>query len=269
MKINKKKKYFKIWIGFFTATISFSSFADNTYIDDYYIEAKGMEGKALKRMLSIIASRGQKQLTYNEVWSALKNTNEDPNNTDNVILFYSGRSQSKSFTASGNNNKDAWNREHLWPKSLGFKRKNQWGYTDIHHLQPTDVQINSIRSNKAFDFGGKPLTKSPFNKTDNDSFEPRDAVKGDVARAIFYMAVRYEGLDANMPDLFIADDTSTQSGEPKVGKLCSLLQWHNADPVDEWERLRHEKAVIWQGNRNPFIDNPQWVNAIYASRCSF
>lgn len=185
-----------------------------------------------------------------------------------MILYYSGRSQSKDFTSSGNNDKNAWNREHLWPKSFGFKRKDQWGYTDIHHLQPTDAEINSIRSNKDFDFGGSPLRKSPLNKTDYDSFEPRDAVKGDTARSIFYMAVRYEGNNANMPDLYLVDDVSSTSGKPKVGKLCTLLQWHNADPVDNWERNRHEKAVQWQGNRNPFIDNPSWVNDIYDSRCN-
>ncbi|WP_286299000.1 endonuclease I family protein [Vibrio apostichopi] len=242
--------------------------ADTTFPDGYYLEAEGLSGNALKDMLGVIAARGQKQLSYNQVWSALKDTNEDPNNPNNVILYYSGRSQSKDFTSSGNNDKNAWNREHLWPKSFGFKRKDQWGYTDIHHLQPTDAEINSIRSNKDFDFGGSPLKKSPLNKTDYDSFEPRDAVKGDTARSIFYMAVRYEGNNANMPDLYLVDDVSSTSGKPKVGKLCTLLQWHNADPVDNWERNRHEKAVQWQGNRNPFIDNPGWVNDIYGSRCN-
>ncbi len=112
------------------------------------------------------------------------------------------------------------------------------------------------------------MKKSPLNKTDYDSFELRDAVKGDTARSIFYMAVRYEGNHANMPDLYLVDDVSIASGKPKVGKLCTLLQWHNADPVDNWERQRHEKAVQWQGNRNPFIDNPSWVNDIYGSRCN-
>ncbi|MGF1833738.1 endonuclease I family protein [Photobacterium sanguinicancri] len=239
----------------------------NNAPDGYYIEAQGLTGDALKDMLSIIAARGQHQLSYGQVWSALKETNEDPNNSNNVILYYSGRSQSKDFNSSTTNNQDAWNREHIWPKSFGFKRKNQWGYTDIHHLQPTDAKINSIRSNKDFGYGGQPVAKAPFNKTSTTTFEPRDAVKGDTARSIFYMAVRYQGNDANMPDLYIVDNTSSTSGQPKIGKLCTLLQWHNADPVDNWEQQRHEKVVKWQGNRNPFIDNPTWVNDIYDSKC--
>lgn len=243
-----------------------ASYAAN-YPEGYYVEAQGLHGDALKDMLAVIAARGHKQLTYSQVWSALKDTNQDPANPENVILFYSGRSQAKDFNSSGSNNRDAWNREHLWPKSFGFKRKNQWGYTDIHHLQPTDAQINSIRSNKDFGYGGQPISKSPFNKTTSTTFEPRDAVKGDTARAIFYMAIRYQGNDANMPDLYLVNDTSSTSGQPKIGKLCTLLQWHNADPVDNWEQQRHEKAVKWQGNRNPFIDNPSWVNDIYDDKC--
>ena len=100
--------------------------ANTSYPDGYYLEAEGLSGNALKDMLGVIAARGQKQLTYTQVWSALKDTNEDPNNPNNVILYYSGRSQSKDFTSSGNNDKNAWNREHLWPQSFGFKRKDQF-----------------------------------------------------------------------------------------------------------------------------------------------
>ncbi|UQV24560.1 hypothetical protein [Vibrio sp. J383] len=85
--------------------------ADITYPDGYYLEAEGLNGNALKDMLGVIAARGQKQLSYTQVWSVLKDTNEDPNNLNNVILYYSGRSQSKDYTSSGNNDKNAWNRE--------------------------------------------------------------------------------------------------------------------------------------------------------------
>ncbi|MFD2177870.1 endonuclease I family protein [Veronia pacifica] len=250
------------------ALVTLPVLADETlYPAGYYAEAEGLSGQALKKVLGEIAARGHKRLTYKQVWAALKDTNEDPANPDNIILYYSGRSQAKSFNASTTNDRDAWNREHVWPKSFGFKRKNQWGYTDIHAIQPTDAQINSLRSNKDFDNGGTPLSKSPQNKTDRDSFEPRDAVKGDTARAIFYMAIRYEGNDGNMPDLYLVNDTSSKSGKTKIGKLCSLLAWHAADPVDDWERQRHEKAVKWQGNRNPFIDNPEWGGDVFNNEC--
>ncbi|MFD2179634.1 endonuclease I family protein [Veronia pacifica] len=259
------KKYVFLGLGLFSST--FFSLPTIAAPYGFYVEAEGVEGQSLKDMLGTIAARGQKPLSYSQVWQALKDTNEDPNNSDNVILYYSGRSQAKSYTASGSNDQNAWNREHIWPKSFGFKRKNQWGYTDLHHLQPTDVKINAIRSNKDFDYGGSPISKSPLNKTDWDSFEPRDEVKGDTARSIFYMAVRYDGNSGNMPDLYLVNDTSSSSGSYKMGKICTLLEWHNADPVDNWERQRHEKVVKWQGNRNPFIDNPKWVNDIYGDDC--
>lgn len=261
-------KSFVIGICLTVPFFALSKVADESpVISEYYLEAKGLEGQNLKKRLGVIAGRNHKPLTYSQVWSALKDSNEDPNNKNNVILYYTGRSQSKDFNSSTSKSQSAWNREHLWPVSLGFKKSNQWGYTDLHHLQPSDAKINAIRGNKDFDFGGSPVSKSPINKTDSDSFEPRNAIKGDTARAIFYMAVRYEGLAGNMPDLFLVDDTSSKSGERKLGKLCTLLTWNAQDPVDEWERLRHEKVVKWQGNRNPFIDNSNWVDAIYGKRC--
>ena len=111
------------------------------------------------------------------------------------------------------------------------------------------------------------VTESPQNRRDSDSFEPRAAVKGDAARMIFYMAVRYAGQDGNMPDLYLVDDTSSSTGSPKFGKLCTLVQWSKDDPVDSWERQRHEKVVEVQGNRNPFIDRPDFVEALYGADC--
>ncbi|MCL2914080.1 endonuclease [Shewanella corallii] len=236
--------------------------------DGYYDDASGLTGQALKAKLGEIAARGHTQLTYSQVWDALSYSDEDPNNPNNVILFYTGRSQDKGYRSGVYNDGDAWNREHSWPKSLGFPSKSQWGYTDVHHLRPTDASMNSTRGNKDYDNGGSPVSESPDNKTDSNSFEPRDAVKGDAARMMFYMAVRYEGNDANMPDLYLVNDTSSNTGTPKLGVLCTLLAWNSQDPVDDWERRRHERNAEWQGNRNPFIDNAQWVDEIYGASCN-
>ncbi|MET0091792.1 MAG: pre-peptidase C-terminal domain-containing protein [Candidatus Thiodiazotropha sp.] len=86
----------------------------------YYADAIGQTGSALISALSEAASRGQLHLSYSQVWDALKYTDEDPDYPNNVLLIYTGRSQAKSFNASGNNDPDAWNREHTWPKSHGF-----------------------------------------------------------------------------------------------------------------------------------------------------
>lgn len=235
---------------------------------DYYAAALGLSGAALKSALHNIISSGYTRLSYSQVWTALQYTDEDPGNSNNVILIYTGRSASKSDrVGQPGADSDSWNREHLWAKSLGFPSSNQYGYTDIHHLRPADETVNSLRGNKDFDNGGSVVSEAPGNYTDSDSFEPRNAVKGDVARSLFYMAVRYDGSDGSMPDLELANDTSSSTGDPEIGVLCTLYQWHSDDPVDSFEQRRNDRVQEWQGNRNPFIDNPQWVQSIWGNRC--
>ncbi|MEJ2063996.1 MAG: endonuclease [Reinekea sp.] len=235
---------------------------------DYYVGVDGLAGAELKSVLHDIISTNVTKLTYSEVWTALQYTDEDPNNTDNVILIYTGRSTEKTDRVGqpGDDN-DSWNREHMWPKSLGFPDKSQYGYTDIHHLRPSDVTVNSARGNKAFDNGGAANGEAPDTFTDSDSWEPRDEVKGDAARMMFYMDTRYDGSSGNMPDLTLVNNSSSTSGDPAMGVLCTLLEWHRADAVDEFENRRNDRIQEKQGNRNPFIDNPQWVDSIWGSRC--
>ena len=183
--------------------------ADATTFDDsnYYANAiaavnNNLSATELKAAITAAISQNQKQLTYSEVWTALTQTDEDPANPDNVILLYRGNSIAKFSNGSGSqsSNPDNWNREHVWAKSHGFPSSSLEAYTDINHLRPADISVNSSRGNLDFDNSDTPLTEAPLNKVDDDSFEPRDAVKGDVARMVFYMDTRYEGMDAT-PDL--------------------------------------------------------------------
>ncbi|MCA2203558.1 endonuclease I family protein [Streptomyces sp. SMS_SU21] len=225
---------------------------------DYYEGAEGKTGEALKSALHSIIS-DQTKLSYSAVWDALKETDEDPSNSGNVILLYSGVSRSKSL--NGGDVGD-WNREHVWAKSHGDFGTSTGPGTDIHHLRPSDVQVNSIRGNKDFDNGGSAVTNGGGSLTDSDSFEPRDAVKGDVARMILYMAVRYEGTDG-WPDLEPNNSVSNGSA-PYIGKLSVLKEWHEQDPPDSFEQHRNDVIFeSYQHNRNPFIDHPEWVEAIW------
>jgi serine protease len=234
--------------------------------ETYYADAIGQTGSSLLSALAEAAARKHDRMNYSQVWSALKYTDEDPDNSDNVILFYTGRSQAKTFNASGNNDPDAWNREHCWPKSHGFSSSGDWGYTDIHHLRPADASVNASRSNKDYDDGGSAISEAPGNNTDSDSFEPRDAVKGDVARMMFYMHVRYNGNDnTGTDDLNLVDYTGTSNAN--LGKLCALLSWHDQDPVNTEEIERHARIVERQGNRNPFVDYPAWANEVFGPYC--
>ncbi len=252
--------------GLLTANCSGGG-SDTVNLPTYYVGTTGKTGAELKATLNNLL-RGHVRFTYAQVWDALGYTDEDPANTNNVILLYAGRSQAKTFRAGTSTSLDAWNREHVWAKSHGFPNESQYAHTDLHHLRPADVSINSTRSNKDFDIGGTPLTEAPENKTDSDSFEPRNAVKGDVARMMFYMDTRYEGGDeTGTPDLSIANFAPTGSTAPQMGKLCVLLAWHLADPVDTFEARRNNRIYELQKNRNPFIDNPQWAKAIYGSQC--
>ncbi|MFZ1290773.1 MAG: endonuclease [Melioribacteraceae bacterium] len=205
--------------------------------------------------------------TSTDVWDILMETDEDPANPDNVILLYTGRSQAKTFNASTSSDLDAWNREHVWAKSRGDFGTDPPAGTDAHHLRPTDASVNTLRSNKDFDNGGSPVydgTTLTECFTDADSWEPRNAVKGDVARMIFYMDVRYEG-EGTEPELHMVDYTGPATSAPTIGKLTTLLSWHVQDPPDAFEINRNEVIFGYQGNRNPFIDHPEWVDEIWGA----
>lgn len=224
----------------------------------YYDDAIGLSGEALKTALHNIID-DHTEYTYNNLRDfILENTDEDPNNPDNIILLYTGRSQNKN-TFGGN--ADDWNREHVWAKSHGDFGNNPPCGTDAHHIRPTDASVNSARGNKDFDNGGVEHSEAEGNYYTSSTWEPRDAVKGDVARMIFYMAVRYEG-DNGEPDLEVVDWVNT-SPNPEHGKFSTLYEWHQQDPPDAFEINRNDVIYSYQGNRNPFIDHPEFLINIY------
>ena len=247
-----------------------ADFDDASYYANAYSAINDNQDNSVIRLqLNNIISENHHRLSYSEAWTALTVTDEDPIDSDNVILFYRGISKAKFSNGSGSqsSNPDNWNREHVWAKSHGFPSTSAYAYSDIHHLRPTDISVNSSRGNLDFDNSDAPLAESPENRVDSDSFEPRDAVKGDVARIVFYMDVRYAGLDSVTPDLEVVDYL-TSIGEAKLGKLCTLLSWSEGDPVDDFERNRNDKIYEFQGNRNPFIDHPEWIAKIFEQSCS-
>lgn len=148
--------------------------------------------------------------------------------------------------------------------------------TDVHHLRPTDLTGTrtayfahpGLKDGTAFvaagtDPGDPQVPEAPGNFTDSDSWEPRDAVKGGVARMIFYMAVRYEGVDGS-PDLEMNNSVDNGSS-PYIGKMPVLPQWSSEDPPDAFEERRNDRIYEqWQRNRNPFIDHPEWATSIWS-----
>lgn len=200
-------------------------------------------------------------LTYRELWDALAYTDADPTDPGRVVLFYTG--WTLPADAHGND-PSGWNREHLWPRSRGGFDTSPGVGTDLHMIRPTDVTVNTRRGNLAYDYGGEPVEDNDGPTgclRDGDSWEPRDEVKGDVARALFYAAIRYEDADL---DLELIDYAPEQGdGRPLHGVLPTLLLWNVLDPPDDFERRRNDRAEELQGNRNPFIDRPEYAGRVW------
>lgn len=193
---------------------------------------------------------GQVRLLYAQV----------PDDDDNSVNNFSGRPPA-----------DAWNREHVWPQSRGVKNNPQ-ARGDLHHIRPAYVSVNGTRANKNFGIveheegtevygpgaGGVGRVLSGY--TDDDDFEPVGVARGQVARMVFYMALRY-------PDLTVTQFPDDRSGTKQLGDLCELLNWSRDNPVDAFETVRNDRVCAVQWNRNPFIDNPDWAETIWRASC--
>ncbi|XP_043693326.1 extracellular ribonuclease-like [Telopea speciosissima] len=239
-------------------------------VSNYYSRAEKIEGEALKKELQAIISSHHQSLSYKEVWEALKILDaadvDNPYDSSDIIEIYSLRSASKSIAGK----LEGWNREHLWPRSYGLTHGPS--LTDLHNIRPADVNVNSSRGNKYF---GECLRNSidcvkPANKeaasdteTDKERWAPPVQVRGDIARAIMYMAVRYgfHQVGGN-PILHLSDSPSIRNRE--MGLLSTLLKWNRLDPPSRAEQLRNERVCrLYQHNRNPFIDHPEYADLIW------
>ena len=247
--------------------------------------------------------------TYNPSTNTITNyeysTNDNIKNNPYVHALYINRNLDNQTKAWGNHEQDAWgiNQEHIWAKSHGFDTKGSdssgGARGDPMHLWAGNGWANHEHSNYFFAFVDKNrsysdagtkyqtaygnLTGYSLNVGGNQTvFEPQDCDKGDIARAIFYMAARYnyysgsdtDPIDGNNPNLVLLDDlsentrtgTSSASSPYGMGFLSDLLAWHKADPVDEYEIRRNNLLYKnYTSNRNPFIDYPEWVDYIWGT----
>jgi endonuclease I len=232
-----------------------------------------------------------------DTWNVLEVADQDPSNSSRILDVYQNTSFAK--VGGGNNN---YNREHTWPNSYGFPDdgSDNYPYTDCHHLFLCDIGHNSARANFPFDNGNASWNQyttvanggqgggsgafpgnSNWQSNSPGGWQVWHDRKGDIARALFYMDIRYEGgthsqTGVTEPDLRLTDNTTliaqSATGNNELiaymGKLSVLLQWHQQDPVDAKEMARNNAVFSFQGNRNPFIDNPAWVDCIYNGSCT-
>jgi endonuclease I len=242
------------------STIAFSQ------IPSYYNDVNlAQSGTALKDDLATkIISTHSTYLSYTPgVWDALKQSDLDPNNSNNVLLIYGYNDTDGVAQTDRSRDKDAngtgigtWNREHSYPKSLGTPNLGTSGPgSDAHHLRASDGQMNSTRNNRKYADGS-----GNAGITSEGHFYPGDEWKGDVARMMLYMYLRYD--DRCLPiNVAIGNAVSSDSN------LVDLfLQWNVEDPVNGFEDQRNQVLEGIQGNRNPFIDNPAFATQIWGGQ---
>lgn len=207
-------------------------------LDAYYDNAEGLTGEALLLALRTIINNGFDGVSYDDVRYILDETDADPDNPGNIILLYTRLSVDGTWDAGA-----TWNREHIWPQSLlGESASGTNSASDLHNLMPADPGTNSSRSNKFYD-----------NVTSTIAYAPPDEVKGDIARALFYMIVMYDYLE-------LIDDTPDVY---EMALLSVLLEWNDLDPVCAFEQNRNDVIYSYQGNRNPFTDYSHFVELIF------
>ena len=231
--------------------------------------------------------------------------NNDVGTNPYIHALYVNRNVDNKQRAWGNHNQVQWgiNQEHLWAKSCGFQNESPAAGArgDLMHLWAGNGKVNGDTHSNYY-YGYVDKTRAYNNAGDYAStlsgnlrgyskslggnvtvFEPQDSDKGDIARAIFYMAARYnylsgsdsDGIDAGNPNLEIVNNVTSwqssgyQSATTKTGKmgiLQDLLEWNRLDPPDEFEIHRNNLCYNnFTKNRNPFIDFPSWANAIWGS----
>lgn len=259
----------------FALFLSSSLFAN---ADRYYDSTVGLSKFELKTKLSQIVSKGHRDQGYNALYnyyfisdkdhfydgdeSIVDIYSENPRGTD-PYTFDSAKHKCGAYKVES----DCFNREHLFPQSVFGKASPM--RNDFFHVFPTDGKVNGMRGRLPFGEVGKTKwtskngSKRGTNTTPGYSgevFEPIDEFKGDVARALLYFGTRYESKIARWNHPMLSGNKNTAYSK---WFLALLLKWHKQDPVSEHEKVRNEYGYKFQGNRNPFIDHPEYAEQIW------
>jgi endonuclease I len=240
--------------GNLSASDSLTVFVNAPTTDDeygapngYYAAATG-QGSTLKSQLSQIISAGHNQQTYGAYKFSAARYDADPGVPGHILLMYNRGSVPGTWDGGA-----TWNREHIWPQSLqpgDASDSTKGNLGDPYCLRSCDNGINSSRGNKPY---GNFATTGGFGSLGTFYF-PGDPDKGDAARALFYSATRY------------MSTLSLVNGNPSantMGDLASLVHWNYTDIPDTFERRRGHLVFQDQGNRNPYIDHPEYVWSVF------
>lgn len=246
-----------------------------TNVDSYYSSANTSSGEALIKSLTSIISNGHKAQGYDALFRCYKTSDVKPG-TNEIWDMYSNCKfdVDKDHGASYKKEGDIYNREHTVPQSW-FNKSNPM-VCDAHHIYPTDGKVNGIRS--SFLHGevkpgtetytstnGCKLGSSSSSLYSGKVFEVPDEYKGDFARTYMYMATRYSSLVGGWG----GEANKVFKGSFPYLSAYSIdmyTKWDAMDPVSEKEINRNEAVYKFQGNRNPFIDHPEYVSIIWPSK---
>lgn len=230
--------------------------ADNS---DYYFGTNNLTGTALIDELNTVLHAGFTPTSYAEAKIHLAKSDISLTDATKVMNVYDGVLQDSLWDSK------SWHREHVWPNArLGMVRVTESGRnqaSDLHNLRAITPRINSSRSDRWYSDGS-----GECHTITGGGYYPGDDHKGDVARIILYMGVMYKDI-LTITDVGLEDESNhyTPAGA-KMGELSVLLKWHKEDPVDEFERNRNQVIFEAQGNRNPFIDKPEYVHLIWEAK---
>lgn len=247
---------------------------ENTYTGSYYDNLNtDLEGSAFRAELAeLITDTHTKYTSYSGLANVLPQSDADPDINGNILWFYTGTSV--HYTNLSGSSLGTTNREHVWPKDGGdaFPEKSGPG-SDAHHLRPTEQSLNSTRSSKNFDevaqtsanvvkengstsYGNSAYGADALCYSSGSFFYPAKGYRGATARILFYVQTRW-GDQYNLEFVDSAGNCKT------LGKISTLLKWHLEEPPTEEEIRRNEVVFGLQGNRNPFIDHPEYAAQIY------
>ena len=235
---------------------SLSEAAENYYTNyTYEVLSEQASSELLISLRELMKSTHTYEASYNDSRDKASLT-DSMSNDGRISLLYTSALVTR---ADFGGNTGTWNREHVWPKSLGGFGNSGAG-ADLHHVRPSDAAINSKRDNLQFGnvqsgaiAQGSSLVNGVSGGTySNPYFEPVDNVKGDVARICLYVYARYGG-----------ELTKCNSITNVFQSVDVLLEWCELDPVDEWEMSRNDVVEAIQGNRNVFIDYPEYAWLIF------
>ena len=242
----------KLKFSFLAGLISFVAFAQSA--PSYYsgVNFNKTKNELKNDLATLITNTHTQTISYSAGLASLfKTSDADLENPSNVLLIYGSQSSGthqRSRPYSG-----SWNREHVYAKSKGTPNLGESGPgSDGHHLRPADPTLNSTRGSLLFDDG----TGATAYKTSRGGWYPGEEWKGDVARILMYMYVRY---NSRCLPLNITMTPATYSSDfPDI-----LLKWNVEDPVSDFEKQRNNVVAGIQKNRNPFIDNPYLATVIW------